>query len=183
MLQLEVTQDIAMSEETTMHPLVKLAREAVEEYVRTGKVIKRAPSIPEMKEKAGAFVSLKKQGELRGCIGTFEATKPNVAEEVISNAVASATRDPRFPPVDPEELPSLEYSVDVLAKPSPACKEGLDPKKYGVIVQCGWRRGLLLPDLEGVETVDQQIDICRCKANIGPDEPVKLFCFEVRRFK
>ncbi|MBI2934687.1 MAG: AmmeMemoRadiSam system protein A [Chloroflexi bacterium] len=170
-------------EEKTLHPLVKLAREAVEEYVRTGKKIKGAVTSPEMRGKAGVFVSLKKDGQLRGCIGTFEPTTVNVAEEIVSNAIASATRDPRFPPVTEDELPSLAYSVDVLSKPSPACKEDLDPRKFGVIVQCGWRKGLLLPDLEGVETVEQQIEICRCKANIGPNEPTKLFCFEVKRFK
>ncbi|MBI4334875.1 MAG: AmmeMemoRadiSam system protein A [Chloroflexi bacterium] len=166
-----------------MHSLVKLARDTVEKYVREGKTIKPADLTPEMKGKAGVFVSIKKHGELRGCIGTFEPTQRNVAEEIISNAIASATRDPRFPPVDERELEELTFSVDVLTKPVPACKEGLDPRKYGVIVQCGWRKGLLLPDLEGVDTVDQQVEICRCKANIGPEEPVKLYCFEVNRYK
>lgn len=171
------------NDENKMHPLVKMARAAVETYVKEGKVIRPVELTPEMKEKAGVFVSIKKHGELRGCIGTFEPTQRNVAEEIVSNAIASATKDPRFTPVDERELEDLSYSVDVLTKPVPACKEELDPEKYGVIVQCGWRKGLLLPDLEGVNTVEEQIGICRCKANIGPDEPVKLYSFEVKRYK
>jgi AmmeMemoRadiSam system protein A len=138
-----------------------------------------------MSEKAGVFVSIhKKNGDLRGCIGTFEPQQKNVAKEVIANAVSAATRDPRFEPVSPEELDNLEYSVDVLTPPEPIKDESqLDPKKYGVIVEAGWRRGLLLPDLEGVDTVDYQIDISRQKAGIGPNEPVKLYRFEVKRYK
>jgi AmmeMemoRadiSam system protein A len=137
-----------------------------------------------MGEKAGVFVSIHKLGELRGCIGTFEPQRENVAEEVITNAISSAVRDPRFPPVVPGELKDLEYSVDVLTKPVLVeNKDQLDPKKYGVIVECGYRKGLLLPDLEGVDTVDYQIDICRQKAGIAPDEPVKMYRFEVKRYK
>jgi len=168
-----------------MHPLVQLAKNTVETYVNTDEVI--APPeepTPEMKQKAGVFVSLHRFGELRGCIGTFEPTRENVAGEIISNAVSSATRDPRFPPVAPEELEDLEYSVDVLTAPKPVKdKKKLDPRRYGVIVECGFRRGLLLPDLDGVDTVDQQIDICRQKASIDSSEPVKLYKFEVKRYK
>ena len=168
-----------------MHPLVQLAKNTVETYVNTGEAI--APPeepTPEMKQKAGVFVSLHKFGELRGCIGTFEPTRKNVAAEIISNAVSSATRDPRFPPVAPEELEDLEYSVDVLTAPKPVRdKKELDPRRYGVIVECGFRRGLLLPDLDGVDTVDEQIDICRQKASIDSSEPVKLYKFEVKRYK
>ena len=168
-----------------MHPLVQLAKNTVETYVNTGEVI--APPeepTPEMKQKAGVFVSLHRFGELRGCIGTFEPTRENVAAEIISNAVSSATRDPRFPPVAPEELEDLEYSVDVLTAPKPVRdKKELDPRRYGVIVECGFRRGLLLPDLDGVDTVDEQIDICRQKASIDSSEPVKLYKFEVKRYK
>ena len=136
-----------------------------------------------MKERAGVFVSIKKFGELRGCIGTFEPTRANVAEEIINNAISSATQDPRFPPVNAAELPHLSYSVDILTKPEPVeDKSQLDPKRYGVIVESGGRKGLLLPDLEGVDTVEQQIDICRLKAGISPDEPIKLYRFEVRRY-
>ncbi len=165
------------------NPLVKLARQAVETYVKEGKIVEAAGTTPELKQRAGVFVSLKKHGELRGCIGTFEPTQPDVAGEIVSNALSSATRDPRFPPVEEDELPDLEYSVDVLTKPVPTTKEELDPRKYGVIVQCGWRRGLLLPDLEGVDTVEEQIDIPRHKAGTGPKEPVKLSRFEVKRYK
>jgi len=168
-----------------MHPLVKLAKETVETYVKEERVPPPPDELtPEMKEKAGVFVSIHKSGELRGCIGTFEPAAKNVAEEIIQNAISSATRDPRFPPVGPEELKDLEYSVDVLTTPKPVKdKSKLDPKKYGVIVQCGFRRGLLLPDLEGVDTVDYQIDICCQKGGIAPDEPVKLYRFEVKRYK
>ncbi len=170
---------------TGMHPLVELAREAVETFVREGGVI-RAPSelARDMKERAGVFVSIHKFGELRGCIGTFEPIRENVAEEIITNAISSAARDPRFLPVAPGELKDLEYSVDVLTRPAPVkSKDELDPKKYGVIVESGQRRGLLLPDLEGVDSVDYQIEICRQKAGIAPDEPIKLYCFRVKRYK
>jgi len=167
-----------------MHPLVKLAKKTVETYVKEGKTPKPEELTPEMKEKAGVFVSIHKFGELRGCIGTFEPTRQNVAEETINNAISSATRDPRFPPVAPDELEHLTYSVDVLTTPEPITDESqLDPKKYGVIVECGFRRGLLLPDLEGVDSVDYQIDICRQKAGIAPDEPIKLYRFEVKRYR
>ncbi len=168
-----------------MHPLVKLAQKTVETYVKEGKIPPSPAKLTrEMKGRAGVFVSIHKLGDLRGCIGTFEPIQKNVAAEIMNNAVSSATRDPRFPPVAPEELPQLDYSVDVLTRPEPVADESqLDPKKCGVIVECGFRRGLLLPDLEGVDTVDYQIDICRQKAGIDPDEPVKLYRFEVKRYK
>lgn len=169
----------------TEHPLVQLARQTIETYVRTGKRIRPPENLtPEMKERAGVFVSLHKHGQLRGCIGTFEPTTPNVAQEIIQNAISSATRDPRFEPVRPDELADLEISVDILTPPEPISgPEELDPKRYGVIVEAGWRRGLLLPDLEGVDTVEYQLAIARRKAGIGPNEPVKLYRFEVRRYK
>lgn len=167
-----------------MHPLVKLAKETVETYVREGRVPEAYEQSPEMEERAGVFVSLHKHGQLRGCIGTFEPTQQSVAEEIISNAVNSATRDPRFPPVAPSELDELEYNVDVLTQPEPVDDASqLDAKRYGVIVECGPRRGLLLPDLEGVDTVDRQIEICCLKAGIAPQEPVKLYRFEVKRYR
>jgi hypothetical protein len=166
-------------------PPVKLARETVETYVRGGKVLEPPDEpTPEMKETAGVFVSLHKFGELRGCIGTFEPTEKNIAAEIITNAISSATRDPRFPPVAPNELKDLSYGVDVLTKPEPvADKDQLDPKKYGIIVEAGSRRGLLLPDLPGVDSVDKQISICRRKAGIMPDEPIMLYCFQVKRYE
>jgi AmmeMemoRadiSam system protein A len=167
-----------------MHPLTRLAKKTVEAFVRESKVIRPEELTPEMKQKAGVFVSIHKSGELRGCIGTFEPQKANVAEEIIANAISSATRDPRFFPITPDELKDLEYSVDVLTKPEPIkSQDQLDPKRYGVIVEAGFRKGLLLPDLEGVDSVDYQIDICRQKAGIMPDEPVKLYRFEVKRYK
>lgn len=172
----------------TSHPLVQLARQAMEEYVRNGVVIGAPKTLtPEMQEQAGTFVSIHDaHGELRGCIGTFLATQPNVALEVIHNAISAATRDPRFPPVMPNELDSLDVKVDVLSEPEPvAGPEELDPRRYGVIVEAvqGWhRRGLLLPDLEGVDTVDEQIRICRLKAGIGSHEPIRLHRFEVNRY-
>lgn len=167
-----------------MSPLARLARTTVETYVKEGKTPQPEELTPEMKEKAGVFVSIHKSGELRGCIGTFEPTRKNVAEEIMANAVSSATKDPRFPPIAPNELEHLSYSVDVLTKPEPVeSQDQLDAKKCGVIVECGMRRGLLLPDLEGVDTVDQQISICCQKAGISPDEPLKLYRFEVKRYK
>jgi len=166
------------------HPLVQLAMQAVESYVKTRAVIEPGELSPEMKERAGVFVSLKKHGQLRGCIGTFEPTQASVAGEIIHNAISSATDDPRFSPVSPSELGSLDYSVDVLTHPEEVeDRSQLDVKKYGVIVAAGLRRGLLLPDLEGVDSVDMQISICRRKAGILPAEAVKLYRFEVRRYR
>ncbi len=170
--------------EEKLHPIVKLAKDTVESYVRGGKAPGPQELVPEMKERAGVFVSIHKHGELRGCIGTFEPTRADVAEEIISNAISSATRDPRFPPVAAAELGDLDYSVDILSAPEPVVDESqLDPRRYGVIVESGFRRGLLLPDLEGVDTVERQIEICRLKAGISAHEPVKLYRFEVKRFK
>ncbi len=167
-----------------LSPPVKLARDALENYVRDKKVIQAVELTPEMKEKAGVFVCIKKGGELRGCIGTFEPCQDNVADEIIANAISTAMHDPRFEAVQVSELRELDYTVDILTRPEPVSgKEFLDPTKYGVIVESGFRRGLLLPDLEGVDTVDDQIDICRQKGGIAPDEPVKLYRFEVRRYK
>jgi MEMO1 family protein len=165
------------------HPLTKLAKDTVESYVRKNELPQPKELTPEMKEQAGVFVCIKKRGRLRGCIGTFEPTKSNVAQETMANAISSATRDPRFPPVGTAELSDLSYSVDVLTTPVPVTsKDELDPRKYGIIVESGGRRGLLLPDLEGVDSVEQQIDICRQKAGIYSDEPVKLYKFEVKRY-
>ncbi len=166
------------------HPLVRLARDTVETYITSGKTPKITHTTPEMKERAGVFVCIKKHGNLRGCIGTFEPTTPSVAAETVRNAIAAATQDPRFPPVSTNELPELEYSVDVLTRPVPADDPyKLDPKKDGLIVQSGHRRGLLLPDLEGIDTVQQQIEICCAKAGIDPSEPLKYYTFRVKRYQ
>ncbi|MDD5593166.1 MAG: AmmeMemoRadiSam system protein A [Candidatus Margulisbacteria bacterium] len=166
------------------HPLVRLARKTIETYVKDGKIIEPPKELsPEMKEKAGVFVSLHREGELRGCIGTFAPTAENVAQEIIRNAIESATRDPRFPPMTEDELSGLEISVDVLSRPEPAAsKAELDPSCYGCIVKSGARRGLLLPDLPGVNTADDQIAICKRKAGIPEHETVELFKFKVRRY-
>jgi len=167
------------------HPLVQLARKTIETYLQSGKMIEPPKELTaEMKEKAGVFVSLHRQGELRGCIGTFGPTTENVAHEIIRNAIESSTRDPRFPPLEADELADLEINVDVLSTPEPARSiKGLDAKQYGVIVKAGGRRGLLLPDLPGVDTPEEQIEICRRKGGISPGEPVELFKFQVRRYK
>ena len=167
------------------HPLVKLARDTIETYVKTGNVISPPSELSdEMKGMAGTFVSIKKHGELRGCIGTFSPTQPNIVSEVIQNAISASTRDPRFPPVTSEELDSLDISVDVLTEPEKiASPDELDPKRYGVIVTKGWRKGLLLPDIEGVDTVEEQIYIAKRKAGISPDEEADLERFEVKRYK
>jgi AmmeMemoRadiSam system protein A len=174
------------------HPLVKLARDTIESYVRRKKVVDMPPEkelTPEMKQRAGVFVSIKKGGQLRGCIGTIEPCEQNVAQEIIRNAVSAATRDPRFPPISPDELEDLDVSVDVLTAPEPIeSLEDLDPKRYGIIVQSlenPSKRGLLLPDLPGIETAEEQFHHTKVyKAGIsGDDEPILIYRFEVLRYK
>ncbi|HHY39833.1 MAG TPA: AmmeMemoRadiSam system protein A [Syntrophaceticus sp.] len=164
---------------------VQLAKESLKYYLTTGKIMPVPSPVPKgLEKRAGVFVSLKKRGELRGCIGTVEPYRENMAEEIIHNAVAAGVDDPRFWPVELEELPEIEFSVDVLTEPEPvASKDDLDPKRYGVIVKSRGRTGLLLPDLEGVNSVDEQINIACRKAGISPGEPVKLYRFEVIRYK
>ena len=135
-----------------------------------------------MRERAGVFVSIHKEGKLRGCIGTFLPTRENIAREIISNAVSAAARDPRFNPIAPEELKWLEIKVDVLSAPERIQSTAeLDVRRYGVIVSSGSRRGLLLPDLDGVDTVEEQVSIARQKGGIRENEPVTLERFEVVR--
>ena len=162
---------------------VRLARHAIETIVHTGKNAELPQGLPsEMSERAGVFVSLKKDGELRGCIGTFEPTTKNIAEEILQNAASAALRDPRFPPVKKEELDALVYSVDVLTEPElVAGADALDVKKYGVIVEYRARKGLLLPDLAGVDTVEEQLRIARQKGGIPADAPIRIWRFEVTR--
>lgn len=171
------------------HPLVALAHRAINEYVRHGQRVltpRAEEYAPYWNERAGVFVSIHKtNGELRGCVGTFMPTRENIADEVIENAIAAATRDPRFYPITERELGDLEISVDVLSEPEAiASKAELDPQVYGVIVadREGTRRGLLLPMLEQVKTVEQQVMIAKQKAYIGADEPVQLWRFRVQRF-
>lgn len=180
-------------------PYVALARASVEKVVKSGrkltlKELERSlqdgeSPLPECTlpeemtaRRAGVFVSLHKEGRLRGCIGTIEATCGSIAEEILQNAVSASGKDPRFSPVTPEELPYLIYNVDVLGDAEAIESEkDLEPKRYGVIVQNGYRRGLLLPDLDGVDTAAQQIAIAKQKAGIGKNEAVSLRRFEVVR--
>ncbi|MDQ7786206.1 MAG: AmmeMemoRadiSam system protein A [Thermodesulfovibrionales bacterium] len=167
-----------------MHPLVELAKKSVETYLREGiRISPPEPLPPEMYGKAGVFVCLKKRGELRGCIGTYQPACESIGDEIIINSLSAATKDPRFSPVSAEELNDLIYSVDVLSPPEKvAGSSDLDPRKYGIIVKSGSRRGLLLPDLEGVDTVEEQIRITKLKAGILPHEEVELYRFEVKRY-
>jgi AmmeMemoRadiSam system protein A len=167
-----------------MHPLVELARKSVETFIKEGKKIAPPdPLPPEMTEKAGVFVCLKKFGELRGCIGTYLPTNECIGAEVIANAISAAIKDPRFSPVEEGELSDLSYSVDILSCPEKVDSiSDLNPKKYGIIVVSGFRRGLLLPDLEGVDTVEEQLRITKMKAGILPHEEVEIFRFEVKRY-
>ena len=167
--------------------LPALAREVVETFVLTGSQIK-PPAHPSelLAARAACFVSIKtSDGELRGCIGTIEPVKQTVAQELIMNAINAATRDPRFEPVAAGELPNLRYSVDILSAPEPATFEDLDPAVYGVIVEdeSGLSRGLLLPDIEGVNTAARQVDIAARKAGIPPGTPLKFSRFRVNRFR
>lgn len=164
---------------------VRLARATIEAYVRGEELPK--PVLPDQADlplTAGAFVSLHSVGDLRGCIGTIAPTRTTLAEEIIGNAICAATEDPRFSPLRPEELDALDISVDVLHPSEPIDSlEDLDPKTYGVIVTAGRRRGLLLPDLEGVDTATQQVDIARRKGGITAGEPISLERFKVDRYE
>ncbi|MEL7654990.1 MAG: AmmeMemoRadiSam system protein A [Bacillota bacterium] len=165
---------------------VKLARETLETYVKSHKKLNVPEWVPsEFKTKrAGVFVSLKKHGILRGCIGTIGPVRVNVAEEIINNAISSGTQDPRFPAVREDELKDLDYSVDVLGAPEKiSSMDELDVKRYGVIVTAGFRRGLLLPDLEGVDTPEKQVDIALQKAGIRNWDDFEMERFEVIRYK
>ena len=163
---------------------VKLARASAEYFVKNGEVMPLPDDVaPELLDiRAGAFVSIHKFGALRGCIGTIASTQKNLALEIIENAVSAVSKDPRFQPVTEDELKYLDINVDVLGEAEKISSPAeLDVKKYGVIVQSGYKRGLLLPDLDGVDTVEQQVSIARRKGGIAPDEDVDLFRFEVVR--
>jgi AmmeMemoRadiSam system protein A len=173
-----------MEKEPFGSPPVALARQAIDEYVRHGDMIEPPGDLAKelLTTKAGAFVSLHRHGQLRGCIGTTAPTQSSLAREIIRNAIYAATEDPRFEPLEPEELDDLDISVDVLAPPEPvASEEELDPKRYGVIVKHGYRTGLLLPDLDGIDSVDEQVAIAKQKAGLALDDPCELFRFEVIR--
>ena len=189
---LKVMADKIKSVEST--PYVKLARATIEKYVKTNKRLKFPADLPEglveelpaeaTNDRAGAFVSVHKSGMLRGCIGTIGPVQDCIAEEIISNAISAVSRDPRFEKVREDELELLEINVDILGKPENIDgPDKLDVKRYGVIVSCGAKKGLLLPDLEGVDTVEDQIDIARRKGGISPTDDYKLQRFEVVRYK
>ena len=173
---------------TESHPLVVLARQAIERFVRNGERIEPPDELAvELRRRAGAFVTIRRQGMLRGCIGTTQPVCSTVAEEVIQNAISAATRDHRFRPVTTDELESLDVKVDVLSEMELVEGPGqLDPKRYGLLVQSEIdprKRGLLLPDLEGIDTVEDQVHWTRYhKAGItDPDEPAQMYRFEVTR--
>jgi MEMO1 family protein len=165
----------------------ELARRAVETFVQSGQILQPPKTThPLLRSRAPCFVSLKtRNSELRGCIGTIEPVKDSLAEEIIVNAISAATNDPRFDPVQADELPDLRYSVDVLHPSEEATMADLDPALYGVIVEdeSGLKRGLLLPDIPGIDNAQQQVDIAARKAGIDEDDRIKLYRFRVERFR
>lgn len=184
-----------------MHQLTSLAKSVVETFIKEGKIISPPENLSEefLKRRAGTFVTIKKDDQLRGCIGTYLPTKENIAQEVIRNTIAAATEDSRFGPIKREELPHLSYTVYILSEPEliKDIKE-LDPKKYGIIVNTvpispsgdvvfnGHfvpKRGLLLPDLEGIDTIEKQISTACRKAGINPQiEKFSIYRFIVKKY-
>lgn len=163
---------------------VRLARAVIEEYVRTGRKKEIPKDLPEemYAQRAGVFVSIKKEGQLRGCIGTIHAVRPCIAEEITENAISASVKDPRFSPIEPEELEKLSIHVDILGDTEKIDSQAmLDVERYGVVVTKGFRRGLLLPNLEGIDTVEEQVRIAKQKAGIGEYEEAELERFEVIR--
>lgn len=161
---------------------LELVQETLEHYFETGERLIPGEKYKELKEKRGAcFISLHKFGQLRGCIGTLFPTEENLAEEIISNTLSASLEDSRFTPLEKDEVENLVLSTDLLGEPEETNLEGLDPKRYGVIVKKGGRVGVLLPDLEGIDTVEEQVSIARRKAYIAADEEVELLRFKVER--
>ena len=168
--------------------VVKLARETVKRLLNNENLPDNGNEIeapPLWNERSACFVSIKtKGGELRGCIGTLSPLQTSLDKEIIANAVSASTRDPRFPPMKKNELDNVVFSVDVLSEPEPIENiNQLNPKKYGVIVSKGYRRGVLLPDLEGVDTAEQQVQIAAMKAGIYDLDGISLERFTVTRYK
>jgi MEMO1 family protein len=158
------------------------ARACVAAHV-TGHAVPAPPDDPLYDRPAACFVSLKEHGELRGCIGTLEPAEPSLGREIVRNAYSAALHDPRFFRVRPEELGELTCSVDVLSASEPCSRDELDPRLYGVVVRSGARRGVLLPDLEGIDDAGQQVAIALQKAGILPTEPFEVERFTVTRFR
>jgi AmmeMemoRadiSam system protein A len=171
--------------EMLQHPYVSLAQESIHHYLsHHEKLSCPDPLSNDLTSRSGAFVSIKKLQQLRGCIGTLEPCEPNLAMEIIENALKAALHDPRFSPVFIEELQDLTYSIDVVRplEKIPDASE-LDPKIYGLVVRSNGKQGVLLPDLEGVNSTAEQIQICRSKGRIADAEPIEMYRFKVERFR
>ena len=167
-----------------MHSIVKLAIRSVEYFIEIGKPLPCPDPLPDsLKKNAGVFVSIKKQGSLRGCIGTMTPKYKNLAEEVIQNALRAANEDPRFDPIQKRELPSLNFSVDIL-KPLEKIEDlkSHNVKQFGLLIRGLGKHGLLLPNLENIKSADQQLNICLKKGGFKGNEAYEIFRFEVKRF-
>ncbi|MDD5145170.1 MAG: AmmeMemoRadiSam system protein A [Candidatus Pacebacteria bacterium] len=176
-----------------MHPLISLAQKAVEKYLNEGKIISPPLELPKefLEKKAGVFVTIQKDGDLRGCMGTYLPMRSNIALETIRNAVTAATEDYRFSPINKIELPLLNYTVSILSQPEPVKDVSeLNPKKYGIIVKSSSmfeknsasKCGLLLPDLEDVDTIEKQVFIACRKGDIDPGkEKLSIYRFTVEK--
>jgi len=167
------------------HPYVSLAQESIHHYLNySEKLSCPNPLSTDLNSRSGAFVSIKKLRQLRGCIGTLEPCEPNLAMEIIENALKAALHDPRFSPITTEELQDLTYSIDVV-RPLEKVPDAsaLDPKIYGLVVRSNGKQGVLLPDLDGVDSIEKQIQICRSKGRIADDEAIEMYRFKVERFR
>lgn len=172
-----------------MSEYVILAKKAIEKYINDGEILPAPSDLPPefYDKKHGVFVSIHKGKELRGCIGTYLPAHENLAEEIILNAVAACSKDSRFSPITAEELPAVSVEVSLLGAPEKISGiDELDPKKYGVVVKCpDGRCGLLLPDIEGVDSTEQQILIACQKGGIKPaiDQNIEIHKFQVIKFR
>ena len=168
------------------HPYVKLAVQAVHHFLSEGKPMPCPSPVPDgMNDQSGVYESIKKKksNELRGSIGPDPPNQNKLAEEIIQNAVNAATRDPRFKPITIEELDQLLFSVDILTPLEPVNEpEQLNPKQHGLSITYEGRQGILLPNLEGIDTIEKQIDLCLKKGNIPKDAPFQMYRFEVERY-
>ncbi|MFH2105494.1 MAG: AmmeMemoRadiSam system protein A [Parcubacteria group bacterium] len=172
-----------------MNPYVKLAQTAIETYLKEGKTIRLPVNLPaEMtKHQAGVFVTIKNGEQLRGCIGTYEPTKPSIAKEIIENAISAATNDYRFSAITPTEFPDLSYEVSILTRPELVKdpSQELDPQKFGVLIKTdSGKSGLLLPDLEGINTVERQLEAVCQKCGVDPEEEkIAIYRFTVKKYE
>ncbi len=170
---------------TYTHPYISLAVQSVDHFLNKSERLPCPKNLtPDLKGKAGVFVSIKRKDQLRGCVGTLNPQEPNLAMEIIENAIKAAIKDPRFSPITPQEVPSLNFSVDVIF-PMEKIEDplDLDPKIYGLVVRSKERQGVLLPNLEGVKSIEDQIKICRAKGRIKETDPQELYRFKVDRFR